>query len=94
MEEYKDTQYTKNMFIFSGAQEMNILYALLPSSHPTPSIYTPREKNAGFWPICISMSIPFSSSMKENKRLIEMISFIFSSEHYILLMISTWCYLI
>lgn len=48
MEEYKDTQYTKNMFIFSGAQEIHILYALLPFSHPTPPVDTAREKNAGF----------------------------------------------
>ena len=48
MEERKDTQYTKNMFIFSGAQEIHILYALLPSSHPTPPVDTPRERMLAF----------------------------------------------
>lgn len=58
----KGTQYIKSMFIFSGAQEIHTLYALLPYS-PTPSPspqYTPREKNAGFWSICISMAGPLS----------------------------------
>lgn len=93
IEENKEHSISKNYTHFLRCSGNNVLHVisntiLLP---PNPILSHTNIEREKCWHLGnLYFYISFFSSMEENKRLIKIIYFISPSEHYILLMISTF----